>query len=505
MSKDVRFHKEAVDKMRVGIDTVAQAVALTMGPKGTNVFLDNPVTPKFTNDGASIAHQITLEDTLENAGAWVAKNACAQTNDDAGDGTTTTVVLLKSVIDESLARPENKTVVMQSLMEAKGKAISALKKQAKEITSKEVIDVARISAENEELAQLVTEVVQKVGKDAVITVEDRTDGFTTDYKLVQGYEAHVGFMSPYFQTDKNKARAVHEDIKVLCSAKKLGTVNDLKMFEKFQKDGINDLVIVVEDIEPPILGMFVATHMTASMRLLVIKAQGPLLEDIASATGATVISDETGVTFDNFESSKHLGMAQKVICEEKKTVFVSDAPSAEKQAKRLEAFAKSNPNQFEAKKLKERAQKLRGGIAVIRIGAHTDAERNYLKDKAEDTIHAVQSALEEGVVQGGGIALYRIAESFSDKTIGESILRKALTAPLRQIVTNAGKEYADILKGLPEGQGYDAKGDCYVDFYKAGILDPVKVERCAIENAVSTAGLFITTHCSISDHKEEKA
>lgn len=502
MAKQVTFNPTALDSMRKGLNTVVEAVSKTYGPRGTNVFLDDPVSPKFTNDGHSIAHRIELPDKLENAGAWVARNVCAQTNDDAGDGTTTVAILLKAIVDECLTRPENKVQVMQSLMEAKKKVLKELKKQAKPITQKEVINVARISAENEMLAQLVTEVIGKVGHKAVITVEDRQDGFESDYKLVQGYEAHVGFMSPYFRNDQVKARAIHTDIPVLCTAKKLGTVSDLKMFEQFEKERIGSLVIVAEDIEPTILGIFVATKMSGKMNLLVIKAAGPLLEDIAAATGASIIGDETGITFENFDAKQHLGMASKVICDEKKTIFTSNAVSAKKQADRLTAFANDNPNQFEAKRLRERAAKLKGGIAVIRIGAHTDAERNYLRDKADDTVHSVQSALEEGVVQGGGIALYRLSAEIKNKTVGESILAKALTAPLRQIIANAGKDYAEIIKNLPEGQGYDAKKDCYSDFFKEGIIDPMKVERVAIENAVSTAALFITTHSSIVEHVE---
>jgi len=317
--------------MLKGIDIVAEAVGKTIGPRGTNVFIDDSVSPKFTNDGASIAHQITLSDKLENAGAWVARNACAQTNDDAGDGTTTTVVLLKAIIDECLARPENKTVVMQSLMEAKHKVLKELKKQSKPISEKEVINVARISAENESLAKLITEVVVKLGSKAVITVEDRQDGFDSDYKIVQGYEAHVGFMSPYFRNHPTKPLAEYHNIPVLCTAKKLGTVQDLKMFEQFAEKNIGELVIVAEEIEPTILGIFVATKMSGKMNLLVIKAQGPLLEDIAAATGATVIGDETGVTFDNLQT-EHLGKADKIMCEEKKTIFTSDTPTAKKQA-----------------------------------------------------------------------------------------------------------------------------------------------------------------------------
>jgi len=501
MTKIVTFNPSALDKMRTGINIVADAVGKTIGPRGTNVFIDNEVQPKFTNDGHSIAHHITLSDKLENAGAWVVRNACAQTNDDAGDGTTTTAVLLRAIIDECLARPENKVQIMQSLMEAKKKVLKELKKQAKPIKQEDVISVARISAENEMLAQLVTEVIGKVGPKAVITVEDRQDGFESDYKLVQGYEAHVGFMSPYFRNDPNKARALYTHIPVLCTAKRMGTVNDLKFFDKLAKEGINELVIVAEEIEPSILGIFVATKISGKMNLLVIKAAGPLLEDIAAATGATLISDETGVNFENFEV-KHLGKADKVICEEKKTIFTSGAPSAKKQADRLELFANDNPNQFEAKRLRERAAKLKGGIAVIRIGAHTDAERNYLRDKADDTVHSVQSALEEGVVAGGGMALYNIASKSKGKTIGDSILRVSLTAPLRRIIENAGKDYAQILTNLPEGQGYDAKKDCYSDFFKEGILDPLKVERAALENSIATAAHFITTHCAITDYVE---
>ncbi len=504
MAKEVTFNPTAIDKMRKGIKIVAEAVGKTMGPKGTNCFIDDPVSPKFTNDGDSIARRIELADKLENAGAWTARNASAQTNEDAGDGTTTTVVVYDALIDECFARPENKTLIMQSLMKAKTKVLKELKKQAKPITQKEVINVARISAENESLAQLITEVVGKVGPKAVITVEDRLDGFESDYKLVQGYEAHVGFESPYFRNQKDKATAIYENIAVLCTVKKMGTVNDLKFFESLANENINELVIVGQEIDQQILGIFVATHLSRKMNLLVIKAQGPLLEDIAESVGATLISDETGVTFENFDVKQHLGKANKVICEEKKTVFISGSPTAEKHAKRLIALADGNPNQFEAKKLRERAAKLKGGIAVIRIGAHTDAERNYLKDKADDTVHSVQSALEEGVVEGGGISLYRIGSAFKGKTIGEQILSKALTAPLRQIVANAGKDYAEIIKNLPEGQGYDAKEDSYCDFFKEGILDPHRVERCALENAISTAAHFITTHAAIYDYEAPK-
>lgn len=502
MAKNVSFDEGALNEMLVGMRTVTDAVGRTIGPKGTNVFVDNAANPRFTNDGARIAHEITLPDNLQNAGAWVARNACAQTNDDAGDGTTTTLVLLQAVVDECLKRPENRTQIMHSLLEAKTKAIELLKKQSKTITQKDVINVARISAENEQLAQLVTDVIKKVGSKAVVTVEDRQDGFESDYKLVQGYEAHVGFMSPYFRNDPTRARAAHTDIHVLVTRRKIGNLNDLTEISKtLEKEKISNLVVVGEEIDEKMVGVFVRTNMTGAMNLLAIKATGPLLEDIAAAAGATLIDDEVGLTFDTMDKS-HLGFVAKVICDEKNTIFTSGATTAHKQAKRLEAFAAENPNGFEKKRLLERAQKLKGGIAVIRIGAHTDAERNYLKDKAEDTIHAVQSALEEGVVSGGGMALYQIADKLTNKTVGEEILNRAFRAPLRQIIQNAGEDYAEVVKNLPVGKGYDAKKDCYSDFFKEGILDPTKVERAALENAISTAAHFITTHAAIVEYEK---
>lgn len=508
MSKDVLFDKEARDGLKYGLDTVFNAVSRTLGPRGTNVFIDDQISPKFTNDGVSIANAISLPGKFENAGAWVAKNAAGQTNDDAGDGTTTTVVVLHDTVDECIKRPENPMEVMGSILKAKDKVIEKLKKNAKPITKDDLKKVVYVSAEahasseNKALADTIAEVVGKVGADAIVTVEDRKDGFQTDYQLVQGYEAHVGFMSPYFRNDPVKARAVHEDIAVLCSAKKFATVQDLKFFKKLADKNINSLVVVAEDVEPSILGMFVATKVSGSMNLLVIRATGPLLEDIAAATGSTLIADDTGITFENFDPTKHLGRADRIVCEEKRTLFTSGAKSAGDQAKRLEKMAENNPNMFEVQKYKERAQKLRGGIAVIRIGAYTDSVRNYLKDKAEDAVKAAQAALQEGVVQGGGMELYRIASSMRPKTVGEEILKKSLTSPLRIIVENAGEEYAEVIKNLPEGMGYDASTKTYKDFLKEGIVDPVKVTRCAVENAVSTAALFFTSHAAITEHVE---
>lgn len=502
MSKEVTFDKSAMDKMMVGLNKCADAVGSTLGPKGKNVYLDGGI-PKITNDGATIANEIVLEDKLENAGAYVVRNCSAQTNDDAGDGTTTTSVLVQAIIQEALKRPENAMEVKTSLKEAGDKVLKILAKKSIKIEKKDIEKVALISAENPELAKLITEIVNKLGDKAVINVED-SKTFSTTYEVVDGYEAHVGFMNQAFITDKKTSKAIYNDIFVLCTEKKISNIADISViFEMFKKEGINQVVIVCDDIEDSMLGMFVANKNMGTFNALVIRATSLLLEDIAGAVGAKTISNTTGVTFQNFKK-EHLGYAKKVISDANKTIFMGDGIFSKKYADQLEAKANGEPNMYTAKNMKQRVAKLRGGIAQLKIGASTDFEREYLKDKAVDAVKAVQSALEEGIVEGGGMTLYKIASDLKAKTIGEQILKKALTAPLRKIIDNAGKDYAEIIKNLPATHGYDAKNDKYVDMIKSGIIDPSKVERCAIENAVSAASVFITTQVLITDYVEPK-
>ena len=505
MSKEVHFGSEAMSKMIIGLDKIANAVGLTLGPKGKNVFIDDAMTPKITNDGATIASNITFEDKLENAGAYVIKNTSGQTNDDAGDGTTTTAVLTQSVIHECLKRPENAVEIENSIKEAGIKILKILAKKSQPITKDDVEKVALLSVEqgNKQLAKIISQIINKLGEKAVINVED-SKTFATEYEIVDGYEAPVGFMSPHFINDTKASRAVFTDVPVLVSFKKISNLGDIgPIFELFKTKGIRSCVIVCEDIDDSILGILVQNKLMGTFSSLVIRANGPLLEDIEGVVGATAISEGKGISFQNF-TLDHLGNAKKIVCTGNKTLFLGDGIGAKMQADNLEAQAENEPNMYTARILKQRVAKLRGGIAVLKIGAPTDFERDYLRLKAEDAVKAVQCALAEGVVEGGGMALYRIAEELKPKTIGEQILKKVLTSPLRKIVENAGKDYAEIIKNMPEGMGYDAKNDTYVNLIEAGIIDPSKVERCALENAISSASKFITTEACIVDAKETK-
>lgn len=500
--KEVFFGVKAMEPMMVGLDIAADAVCCTLGPKGKNVFIDGGI-PKIINDGASVANDVVLKDKLQNAGAYVIRNISAQQNDDVGDGTTTVACLTQAIIHECLKRPENPMLIKQSLKEAGASVLKTLAKRSVKISKKDIEKVALISSENKELARLVTEIIEKLGEKAVINVED-SKTFATDYEITNGYEANTGFMSPHFITDKKTSRAIYENVPVLVSEKKISNLGDIApLFETFKKEGINSCVIICEDIDDAMLGIFVANKNMGTFNSLVIKANGPLLQDIEGVVGARAVSDSNGLTFKNLQLSD-LGKVKKIVCDAHKTIFIGNGTTASIRAKELHARAEAEPNMYLAKTLRSRADKLRGGIAVLRIGAPTDFERDYLRLKAEDTVKAVQAALEEGVVEGGGMTLWRIASEMKPKTVGEEILKSSLAQPLKKIISNCGKDYTEIITSLPVGKGYDAKNDCYVDMIKEGIIDPAKVERCAIENSVSTASVFITTHAVITDVVEEK-
>lgn len=494
MAKQVEL-SQPIAKMLKGLDIAANAVTGTLGPRGRNAFIADTVQPRITNDGKTIADSIILEDKYEELGAWTVRNTSAQTNDDAGDGTTTTTLLLQSIVHQALKRPENPMEVSQSLLEASGGILKAIKAASKEV--EDVYKVALTSTEDEALAKMIAEVIGKVGKDGTILVEENNEP-KLDFEIVNGYEANVGFMSTYFVNNPAKMIAEYKNIGVFCTEKKIGSVGDITpLFAQFKEKSIRQVVIVAEDIDPTMLGVFVQNKLQGAFNILAIRATGPLLVDIAAATGAKVVSDTTGITFDNYQVDDHMGFAQKVVSSEKKTVFLSDAKSAKEHAISLEAAAKINPNKWEARKAMERVHKLRGGMAVLRVGAPTTLAMGYLKDKADDAVHATQAALEEGVVEGGGMTLWRIAQDMKAKTIGEQILKKALVEPLKKICENAGKDYTDVVRGLINGEGYDAKADRYVLMFNEGIIDPAKVERCAVENAISNAAKFITTHAAI--------
>lgn len=513
------LHFESMDAMLEGFDKAANALAGTIGPKGRNVFIKGTI-PRITNDGAKISHEIIFRDELKDSGAYIIRNVSAQQNDDVGDGTTTVAVLTKAILHEVLRRPESPMTIGPSLKEAGEKVLKSLAKRAKKLDKKDIYKVALISAEHPELAKLITEIVGKLGDKAVINVED-SKTFATDYEIRDGFEVHVGFMSPRFITEKKSARAIYQDIPVLCTEKKISSIADIApifdMFAFETKDGkivkdladkpvpsknpITSCVIVCDDIDDSMLGIFVRSFEMKTFNALVIRANSMLLDDIAGYTGSTIISNSTGVSFQNFKR-EHLGFCKKIISDANKTLFIGDGKRHLEYADALAVKAEGEPNMYTQKNIQTRVAKLRGGIAVLRIGASTDTEREPLKDKAEDAVKATQAALAEGIVEGGGITLYRLASELTPKTVGEEILKKALTAPLKQIVENCDKDYAEIIKNMPDGLGYDAKEDRYVPMLSHGIIDPVKVTRCALENSVSAISKFMTVFLTITDDKD---
>lgn len=504
MKKNVLFDKESQVKIRHGLWVAARAVGKTIGPKGRNVFIYDPMLPRITNDGVSIAGMIVLADQTEDLGAWTVRTATARANDEAGDGTSTTAVLVEATADECFSRPESPAFIKESLQKALPGVLSAIKKVSHETTKADVKRIALVSAENQEIADMVSEVMDKKGTGALVLVEDSPTS-ESFIEYVDGYEAQVGYLSPYFITNTTTQRAEYKDVAVLCTHKKIGTIGDLKhLYDQLDKAHVTQLVIICDDIEMGVLGALVNTKLKGMFNTLVIRAVGELLDDIAAATGATPISDSTGVSLFNVDANKHLGKASSVVSDQKKTLFISKAKTAEEKAKQLLLQAKHNKNELERKTFTKRAAKLRGGVAILKIGTNSEPERGYLKDKAEDAVNAVKSALAEGYVEGGGMTLYRISEAMKPKTVGEEILKRVLTAPLKTIIENGGEDYAQVVKNLPPGKGYNAKTGEYEDLLKSGIIDPAKVERVAIESAVSAVGELITTHASITDYVEKK-
>ena len=465
------------------------------------------MTPSIINDGVKIAQKVILEDPEEDLGAYIIRNITGQTLDDCGDGTTTTAVLTHALIHECLKRPENPMVVKQSLKEAGDKVLKILSKQSVKLKKEDIEKVALISSEDKQIARLITEIIGKLGEKAVVNVED-SKTFATDYEIVDGYEAGVGFMSRYFITDTDKKAAIYEDIPIIIIEKKISNYADINpLFTLFQKENIHQAVFICEDIDDSMLGVFVRTHIGGispkdmqfhQFKNIVIRATGWLLHDIEGATGAKAISPTSGLVVNNFKK-EHLGFAKKVVCTAHSTLFTTDGKSAKQYANLLEMEAENDPNQFSAKKIRERAAKLKGGVAVLRIAAPTDQERIYLREKADDAVKATKAAIEEGIVEGGGMALWRIAKDLNPKTIGEEIIKKGLQAPLRKICENAGMDYSELVSGFTSKDGYDFKNNKYVMMIEAGIIDPSKVERVALENAVSAASQFITSFAVITD------
>ena len=500
MSKKITTGKQAMEKLLTGLNLAADIVGATIGPKGRNTFINDPYTPKITNDGYTIAKNVLLDDPEEDLGAYVIRNVAGQQNDDVGDGTTTVSILTQAIVEEILKRPENVMEIMMSLKEASDKVVTKLRKKAIKITKEETEKVALISAENAQLAKMISEIINKLGEKAVINVED-SKTLLTDYEIVDGYEAPVGYMSPWFITDKKTSRAIYQDVPVLVTEKKISNAVDIiPILELLTKQKIGACIVVCDDIDEPMLGTFVFNKNHGTFNSIVIKATGDTLKDIAGAVGATIVSDSTGLKFQDV-TMDHLGRAKKIVSDANKTLFIGSGEDAREYSNQLEAKLESEPNMWIKKKIEERIAKLRDGIAVLRIAAPNDLEREYLKLKAEDAVKAVQAALEEGIVEGGGMALWRIAQDMEPRTVGEEILKKAMVSPLKKIIENCGKDYADIVASLyySEVEGYNAKTDEQVNLIEAGIMDPAKVERCALMNAVSAASTLCTSYGIITD------
>ena len=533
-AKKVIFDHEVRTALKKGADTVADAVRVTLGPRGRNVAIEKGFGgPTVTNDGVSIAKEITLKDAFENMGAEIVKEVASKTNDKAGDGTTTAMVLTSAIINEGMKRTAmgaNAMVVRHGIEAAAKDAVDELRKMAKEVKSKEDIrNVASISAESSELGKTIADTIGKVGKDGVVTVEE-SQSFGIESDVVEGLEFDRGYVSPYMVTNAERMEAEMKDAPILVTDKKISSVQEiLPLLEKLAQTGKKDLVIIADDVEGEALATFVVNRLRGAFNVLAVKAPGygdrkkEMLGDIATVVNADVVSDELGRKLEDVELSM-LGRANRVVATKDSTVIVGGKgkkADVEARVAQLRTQAENTDSKFDREKLEERIAKLSGGVAVIRVGAATETEMKYLKDKIEDAVNATKAAIEEGIVPGGGAALLKVAEKLSkgaharghdEFTIGYRILLDALKAPLAQIVRNTGREDAPVvLRDVAKkggNVGFNAASDdpdaSLVDMFDAGIIDPVKVTRSGVENAASAAAVLLTTEAAVADDPDEK-
>ena len=533
-AKKVIFSNQVREKLKKGVETVADAVRVTIGPRGRNVALQKAFGgPTVTNDGVSIAKEIELKDPFENMGAEIIKEVATKTNDKAGDGTTTAMVLASALSLEGFKRTSmgaNATIVRKGIEQAAKDAVAELKKLARQVKNKEEIkNVATVSAESEELGQTIAETIDKVGKDGVVTVEE-SQSFGIEAEVVEGLEIDNGYISPYMVTNPERMEAEYKDVPVLLTDKKISSIQEiLPLLEKLAQTGQKNLVIIADDVEGEALATFVVNKLRGTFNVLAIKAPGfgdrkkELLGDIAVVVGADVVTEDLGMKLEDTDLSV-LGKASRIVATKDSTVIVGGKgrkADIEKRVAQLKAQMESTTSKFDKEKLQERIAKLTGGVAVIRVGAATETEMKYLKDKIEDAVNATKAAIEEGIVPGGGSALVRVASKLKKKEeakrtdefgIGYQILIKALEAPFKQIVENAGRDDAPVLMAeiLKKGDSYgfnalaEKEEDAIVDMYKAGVIDPVKVTRSGVENAASAAAVLLTTEAAVADEPEDE-
>ncbi|QAR31369.1 chaperonin GroEL [Ornithobacterium rhinotracheale] len=527
MAKDIKFNIESRDKLKKGVDTLADAVKVTLGPKGRNVVLAKPFgAPHVTKDGVSVAKEIELEDPVENMGAQMVKEVASKTNDLAGDGTTTATVLAQAIVREGLknvAAGANPMDLKRGIDKAVEKIVEDLKSQSTEVGDNQdkIKQVASISANNDEaIGSLIAEAFGKVGKEGVITVEE-AKGTDTYVDVVEGMQFDRGYQSPYFVTDSEKMIAELDNPYILLIDKKISNMKDLlPILEPVAQQG-KSLLIISEEVEGEALATLVVNKLRGSLKIAAVKAPGfgdrrkAMLEDIAILTGGTVISEERGYTLEN-ATLDMLGSAEKVTIDKDNTTIVNGAGNEEQikaRVNQIKAQIETTTSDYDREKLQERLAKLAGGVAVLYVGAASEVEMKEKKDRVDDALHATRAAVEEGIVAGGGVALVRSVSALDslqadnqDEETGVKIVRRAIEEPLRQIVANAGGEGSVVVAKVKEGDknfGYNAKTDEYVNMLDAGIIDPTKVTRVALENAASVAGMLVTTEAVVYDIPKE--
>ncbi len=529
MAKEIKFDVESRDALKRGVDKLANTVKVTLGPKGRNVIIEKSFGgPQITKDGVTVAKEIELEDALENMGAQMVKEVASKTNDLAGDGTTTATVLAQAMIKEGLknvAAGANPLDLKNGIDKATKAIVEDLAKQAVEVGDdvEKIKQVASISANNDEkIGDLIATAFSKVGKEGVITVEE-AKGMDTYVDVVEGMQFDRGYISPYFVTDHEKMEVDLEKPFILLVDKKISNMKDLlPVLEKSAQTG-RPLLIIAEDVEGEALATLVVNKLRGTLKIAAVKAPGfgdrrkAMLDDIAILTGGTVISEERGYTLENTDLNM-LGQAEKVTVDKDNTTIVGGAgkkEDVEARVKQIKAQIETTTSEYDKEKLQERLAKLAGGVAVLYVGAPSEVELKEKKDRVEDALNATRAAVEEGIIPGGGVALLRAKKALKDlkgdnpdEETGIKIVERAVEEPLRQIVNNAGKEGAIVAGKVEEGEGdfgYDAKNDKYVNMFKAGIIDPKKVSRTALENAASVSGMILTTEASITDIKEKES
>ena len=527
MAKDIKFDIEARDGLKRGVDALANAVKVTLGPKGRNVIISKSFgAPVVTKDGVSVAKEIELQDPLENMGAQMVKEVASKTNDLAGDGTTTATVLAQAIVKEGLknvAAGANPMDLKRGIDKAVAAIVTDLEKQSQQVgnSSEKIKQVASISANNDDvIGDLIAKAFSKVGKEGVITVEE-AKGMDTYVDVVEGMQFDRGYLSPYFVTDADKMVAELDNPYILLFDKKISNLQEiLPILEPVAQSG-RPLLIIAEDVDGQALATLVVNKLRGGLKIAAVKAPGfgdrrkAMLEDIAILTGGTVISEERGFSLEN-ATLDLLGTAETVTIDKDNTTIVNGSGNAEDikaRVNQIKAQIETTTSDYDKEKLQERLAKLAGGVAVLYVGAASEVEMKEKKDRVDDALHATRAAVEEGIVAGGGVALVRakkVLESLTtsnlDETTGVQIVNKAIEAPLRTIVENAGGEGSVVINKVLEGNknfGYDAKADAYVDMLEAGIIDPKKVTRIALENAASVAGMILTTECALIDIKEE--